>query len=79
MELLYVSVFCGATQMTVLLLIVQRVSFDVSKLVAASVVSVTELGSGGRLSGCWDLPIQGVTRGTDQTSGECSLGQTVPI
>jgi hypothetical protein len=23
--------------------------------------------------------IQGVTGGTDQTSGECSLGQTVPI
>jgi len=25
----------------------------------------------------WD--IQSVTRGTDQTSGECSLGQTIPI
>jgi len=23
--------------------------------------------------------IQGVTGGTDQTSGECSLGQTIPI
>ena len=23
--------------------------------------------------------IQGVTEGTDQTSGECSLGQTIPI
>ena len=26
-----------------------------------------------------DQRIQGVTGGTDQTSGECSLGQTVPI
>ena len=27
-----------------------------------------------------ELPyIQGVTGGTDQTSGECSLGQTIPI
>jgi hypothetical protein len=25
------------------------------------------------------LHIQGVTGGTDQTSGECSLGQTIPI
>ena len=25
------------------------------------------------------LVIQGVTGGTDQTSGECSLGQTIPI
>ena len=25
------------------------------------------------------LYIQGVTGGTDQTSGECSLGQTIPI
>jgi len=25
------------------------------------------------------LPIQGVTGGTDQTSGECSLGQTILI
>ena len=25
------------------------------------------------------LNIQGVTGGTDQTSGECSLGQTIPI
>jgi hypothetical protein len=25
------------------------------------------------------LFIQGVTGGTDQTSGECSLGQTIPI
>ena len=23
--------------------------------------------------------VQGVTGGTDQTSGECSLGQTIPI
>jgi len=32
---------------------------------------------------CGDLKfhthIQGVTGGTDQTSGECSLGQTIPI
>jgi len=47
MGLLYVSIFCIATQMKVLLLVVQRVSFDVSKLVAASIVSVTEFGSGG--------------------------------
>ena len=26
-----------------------------------------------------DIYIQGVTGGTDQTSGECSLGQTIPI
>ena len=26
-----------------------------------------------------DMGIQGVTGGTDQTSGECSLGQTIPI
>ena len=26
-----------------------------------------------------ELYIQGVTGGTDQTSGECSLGQTIPI
>ena len=25
------------------------------------------------------VTIQGVTGGTDQTSGECSLGQTIPI
>jgi hypothetical protein len=25
------------------------------------------------------LFIQGITGGTDQTSGECSLGQTIPI
>jgi len=25
------------------------------------------------------INIQGVTGGTDQTSGECSLGQTIPI
>ena len=25
------------------------------------------------------MKIQGVTGGTDQTSGECSLGQTIPI
>jgi len=25
------------------------------------------------------IDIQGVTGGTDQTSGECSLGQTIPI
>ena len=25
------------------------------------------------------IRIQGVTGGTDQTSGECSLGQTIPI
>ena len=25
------------------------------------------------------LDIQGVTGGTDQTSGECSLGKTIPI
>jgi len=25
------------------------------------------------------ISIQGVTGGTDQTSGECSLGQTIPI
>jgi hypothetical protein len=25
------------------------------------------------------VPIQSVTGGTDQTSGECSLGQTIPI
>ena len=47
MGLLYVPIFCDASQMTVLLLVVQRVSFDVSKLVAASVVSVTKFGSGG--------------------------------
>ena len=47
MGLRYVSIFCGATQMKVLLFVVQRVSFDASKLVAASVVSVTESGSGG--------------------------------
>ena len=28
---------------------------------------------------CCGLNIQGVTGGTDQTSGECSLGQTIPI
>ena len=27
----------------------------------------------------WIDNIQGVTGGTDQTSGECSLGQTIPI
>jgi len=27
----------------------------------------------------WCTYIQGVTGGTDQTSGECSLGQTIPI
>ena len=27
----------------------------------------------------WYKHIQGVTGGTDQTSGECSLGQTIPI
>ena len=26
-----------------------------------------------------EIYIQGVTGGTDQTSGECSLGQTIPI
>ena len=26
-----------------------------------------------------EVDIQGVTGGTDQTSGECSLGQTIPI
>jgi len=26
----------------------------------------------------WNI-IQGVTGGTDQTSGECSLGKTIPI
>ena len=26
-----------------------------------------------------ELDIQGVTGGTDQTSGECSLGHTIPI
>ena len=26
-----------------------------------------------------ETPIQGVTGGTDQTSGECSLGHTIPI
>ena len=26
-----------------------------------------------------DLNIQGVTGGTDQTSGECFLGHTIPI
>jgi len=28
---------------------------------------------------CMYVYIQGVTGGTDQTSGECSLGQTIPI
>ena len=28
---------------------------------------------------CVYIYIQGVTGGTDQTSGECSLGQTIPI
>ena len=28
---------------------------------------------------CVCVYIQGVTGGTDQTSGECSLGQTIPI
>ena len=28
---------------------------------------------------CAYIYIQGVTGGTDQTSGECSLGQTIPI
>ena len=27
----------------------------------------------------WYVYIQGITGGTDQTSGECSLGQTIPI
>ena len=27
----------------------------------------------------FDVNIQGVTIGTDQTSGECSVGQTIPI
>ena len=47
MGLLYVSIFCGATQMTVLLFVVQRVSVDGSKAVAAAVASVTEFGSCG--------------------------------
>ena len=28
---------------------------------------------------CMCVYIQGVTGGTEQTSGECSLGQTIPI
>ena len=31
-----------------------------------------------RIASC-HLRIQGVTGGTDQTSGECSLGQTIPM
>jgi len=31
------------------------------------------------ISKCPFIYIQGVTGGTDQTSGECSLGQTIPI
>ena len=27
----------------------------------------------------WDMYIQGVPGGKDLTSGECSLGQTIPI
>ena len=28
---------------------------------------------------CKEVPIQGVPGGKDLTSGECSLGQTIPI
>jgi len=33
----------------------------------------------GRENGKKIYNIQGVTGGTDQTSGECSLGQTIPL
>ena len=41
-------------------------------------VDKTELTFDSMLYIC-DVYIQGVTGGTDQTSGECSLGHTIPI
>ena len=51
----------------------------VSRNLKASEEALQELDNTAQEINIEYVNIQGVTGGTDQTSGECSLGQTIPI